>query len=62
MGKEERGGSKKRQASPGPGAYNDRYKVSKQKSPAYPMGLKTKLDFGNLGNPGPGAYNAPSGL
>lgn len=57
MGKEERGKSK-RLASPGPGSYNDMYRVTKQKSPAYPLGLKTKLDFGNLGNPGPGAYNS----
>jgi len=45
MGKEARS-HKKGTGSPGPGAYNDKYRVTKQKSPAYPLGLKTKLDFG----------------
>jgi hypothetical protein len=58
MGKEERNGKSKRPMSPGPGAYSDNYKVIKQKSPAYPLGLKTKLDFGSTNNPGPGAYNS----
>lgn len=57
MGHESRDGPKKKQASPGPGAYNDKYRVTKQKSPAYPLGLKTKLDFGaQEKTPGPGAY------
>ena len=48
---------KRRAESPGPGAYSGKYQATKRKGPSYPLGLKTKSDFGYLKHgPGPGAY------
>ena len=50
-------GKQKRVDSPGPGAYKDRYKVTKKSGPSYGMGVKTKSNYEYLKqSPGPAAY------